>query len=103
MVENIVVGNLVEGLTEEMVGIGPEEETIRISTEQAKELDFFLPRILVEAGLFKTTSEIKRIAVQRMKSNVQDPLSKELWRKVGRPEMTFFKVGKKAFWVIIGE
>ncbi len=55
MIDNIVIGKPIEGLTLEDLGIGAEETTISISIEDAKEMDMFLPRILVHVGLFIKT------------------------------------------------
>jgi hypothetical protein len=105
-IDNIIVGNLVEGLTEEQIGISPSEDTIRLSVEQATndKGDLFLPNILKTVGLFKSTSEIRKINDQRLKSDKfkKDP-DQNLWRICIRPEMTSFKIGKRVFWLIIGE
>lgn len=104
MIDNIVIGKPIENLTLEDLGIGAEETTISISIEKAKEMDMFLPRILVHVGLFKNTSEVKRIHKDRIKSQkIKDENSRNLWRKLSNPEMTHFKIGKRNFWLIVGE
>jgi len=104
MVDNIIIGTIVKGLTEESLGIDPSEDTIRISAERAKELNNHLPRLLVEVGVYTSTSEIKRIDQQRRQSTkIKDPRSKKLWRELDGCEMTHFKIGKKVFWLIVGE
>jgi len=105
-VDNIIVGNLVEGLTEIQLGVLPTEDTIHLSFAQIindKE-ELFLPHILKTVGLFKSTGEIRRINQQRLKSEKfkKDP-DQNLWRNCMQPEMTSFKIGKKVFWLIIGE
>lgn len=104
MIENLIIGKLINGLTNEKVGILESEETIYIDIETANDMEVFLPRLLVHAGIFKSTSEIKRIHKDRIKSNkIADPDSKNLWRILTRPEMTYFKIGKKAFWLFVGK
>lgn len=104
MIDNIIVGELVEGLIPKDLGIGDEETTIRIDLVQANDMQLFLPRILVHVGLFKTTSEIKRINKDRLNSKkIKDSNSRELWRTLDQPEMTHFKIGKRNFWLIVGE
>jgi hypothetical protein len=97
--DNIIVNGLVKGLTEKQIGIHRDEITLRIDDSVT-----FLPRILVDAGLFKSTSEIRQINKQRLASTkFKDPLEQVLWRELDQPEMTRFKVGKKVFWLIVGE
>lgn len=103
-IDNIIIGEPVDGLTLDDLGIGKEETTVMIPWDDAMTMEMFLPRILVAAGLFNTTSEIKRIAKDRDKSTkIKDPDSRHLWRTLSRPEMTPFKIGKKVFWLIVGE
>jgi len=104
MLDNIIIGNLVEGLTPHDLGIGKEETTTTIDAQSAAEMGLFLPRLLVHVGLFKTTSEVKRIHKDRVKSTkIKDEDSRNLWRTITRPEMTQFKIGKKTFWLIVGD
>ncbi len=104
MLDNIIVGELVEGLTPHDLGIGKEETTVHIDLVQANDMHMFLPRILVHFGLFKTTSEIKRINRDRLNSKkIKDSNSRNLWRMLDKPEMTQFKIGKKVFWLIVGD
>lgn len=102
-IDNIIIGKPIEGLTEQSLGIDPCERTIRLSFADCQSHEMFLPRIFVAVGLFKTTSEVKRLHQQRQQSKITDPLSKNLWRTIGSPEMTPFKIGKKVFWLIVGE
>jgi hypothetical protein len=105
-IDNIIVGNLVEGLTEDQIGIHSSEDTIRLSFKQAinDKGDLFLPNILKNVGLFKSTSEIRKINDQRLKSDkFKNIPNQNLWRTCIQPEMTSFKIGKKVFWLIIGE
>lgn len=102
-IDNIVIGNLVEGVTLEMLGVCDDEVTIHISEDSAREDNFFLPRLLVNAGVFPATSEIRRIQKARdnmMRLSVDE---RNLWRNLRNPELTRFKVGKKLFWLIAGD
>ena len=104
MIDNLIVGVPVEGLTLDDLGIGREEETKHIGVAEAAKMEMFLPRILVHIGLFKSTSEVRRINKDRQKSKkIKDPDSRNLWRTLNRPEMTHFKIGKKVFWLIVGD
>jgi hypothetical protein len=104
MIDNIVIGAPVEGISLKDLGVGVEETTIIIPMVKAIELELFLPRLLVEAGIFKTTSEVKRIARDRDKSTkIVDLNSKHLWRTITSPEFTTCKIGKKIFTLIVGE
>lgn len=104
LIDNLVIGTPIEGLTLDDLGIGEEETTVTIDLEQAREFQLFLPRLLVEAGLFKNTSEVKRISKDREKSTkIKDPDSRNLWRTLEGPEMTHFKIGKRNFWLVVGD
>lgn len=104
MIDNLVIGKPVEGLTLHDLGIGQEETTLTIGVHEATEMELFLPRLLVKAGVFKTTSEVKRIDKDRRNSKkIKDELSRNLWRTLDKPEMTHFKIGKKVFWLIVGD
>lgn len=101
-IDNIVIGELVEGVTLEMLGVLPEEVTLQVSEDDAREMNFFLPKILADAGVFQNTSEIKRI--QKDRDNMTLPEDERfLWRVLSTPELTKFKVGKKLFWLIVGD
>lgn len=104
--DNIVIGKPVDGLTLEQLGILPEEKTLHFSFEEVQndKGDVFLPALLVKAGLVKSTSEVRRINVDRLKSEkIIDPREKDLWRNLDGFEFTRFKIGKNVFWLIIGE
>jgi len=104
MLDNIIIGELVDNLTPHDLGIGKEETTLHISLAQANDMQMFLPRILVHVGLFKTTSEVKRINKDRVNSKkIVDSNARDLWRTLVQPEMTQFKIGKKVFWLIVGD
>jgi len=106
MIDNIIVGKPVEGLTLDDLGIGQEETTVQLDprSQDCIETRLFLPALLVHVGLFKTTSEIKRINKDRQNSKkITDPLSRNLWRTLDEPEMTFFKIGKRVFTLIVGD
>ena len=101
-IDNIIIGNLVEGVTLEMLGVLPDEVTIHISEDDAREMDFFIPKLLVHAGVFPSTSEVRRI--QKVRDNMTHLPTDEriIWRTAKDPELTKFKVGKKLFWLIVG-
>lgn len=101
-IDNIVIGNLVEGLTLDMLGVTDDEVTIYISEDDACVANFFLPRLLCDAGVFPTTSEIRRIQKDRDKMSLCDD-ERIIWRNLANPELTRFKVGKKLFWIIVGD
>ena len=105
MVEmNIIIGNPL--VSEELLGIEESEQTVRYSFSEVENEDghIFLPHVLVTAGLFKNTSEVRRISADRAKSTkITDDLTKILWRTIESGfEFTQFKVGKKVFTLVIG-
>lgn len=102
-IDNIVIGNLVEGVTLEMLGVLDDEVTLHISEQDARDMNFFLPKILADLGVFQNTSEIKRI--QKDRDNMMHLPEDErfFWRVLTDPELTRFKVGKKLFWLIVGD
>lgn len=103
MIDNIIVGNVIEGLTLDSLGIKPNENNLHISMDQAEDLDMFLPKILVHAGMFKSTSAIKAITKTRnTQKKIIDCDSRLLWRTITRPELTEFKIGKQYFWFVVG-
>jgi len=102
-IDNIVIGELVEGVTLEMLGVCDDEVTIHISEDDAREANFFLPRLLVDAGVFTNTSEVRRIQKDRTEMGRLSDDERVLWRELKDPELTKFKVGKKLFWLIAGE
>jgi len=104
IIDNVIIGSLVDGLTPLDLGIQDDEITVHMTLKDAKNLDLFLPRILVSVGLFKTTSEIKRIDKVRVNSKkIKDVDSLKLWRTLDHSEVTEFKVGKKTFWLLVGD
>ena len=104
LADNIIVGKEIASLEELQVG---EAETIErrtfedVTNEQG---NFFLPQLLVKLGVFKSNRECRNIDTQRQKSSKfnKDP-DQVLWRSITRPEFTRFKIGKKVFWLIVGE
>ena len=102
-IDNIVIGELVEGVTLEMLGVLDDEITIHITEDDARDANFFLPRLLVDAGVFPTTSEVRRIQKDRDKMGQLCDDERVLWRNLRNPELTKFKVGKKLFWIIVGD
>ncbi len=103
-IDNIIIGTPIQGISLDDLGIGREEATVCIGMSEARQMELFLPRLLVHAGLFKSTSEVRRISKDRKNSKkITDPLSRDLWRTVDKPEFTYFKIGKRVFWLIVGE
>jgi len=102
-IDNIVIGELVEGVTLGMLGVCDDEVTLYITEDTACNMDYFLPAILVSVGLFPTTSEVRRVQKQRDAMKQLNADERVLWRNLSRPELTKFKVGKKLFWLIVGE
>ena len=102
-IDNIVVGDLVKGVTLESLGVLDEEVTVHITEDDARDMNFFLPKLLVAAGVFPNTSEIKRIQKQRDTMGQLCDDERIIWRNLTNPELTRFKVGKKLFWLVAGE
>lgn len=104
MIDNIVIGQPVEGLELRDLGVMSNELTVTVDNTVAEKMGYFLPHLLVHVGLFKTTSEVRRINKDRVNSKkIIDPLSRNLWRTITAPEFTHFKVGKRSFWLIVGD
>jgi hypothetical protein len=102
-IDNIVIGDLVEGVTLEMLGVCDDEVTVHITEDDARNMNFFLPKLLATAGVFQNTTEVKRIQSARDTMGHLCDDERILWRNVTHPELTKFKVGKKLFWVIVGQ
>ena len=104
MLDNLIIGDLIEGLSPKDLGITSIEETVFMTLDEARSLDLFLPRILVHVGLFKNTSEIKRIHAVRIDSKkIVCADSRNLWRTLDMPELTYFKIGHTVFWLAVGD
>lgn len=103
-IDNIVVGEPLVSL--ESLGVSKKEMTVHIDLEAIRRDDgeIFLPAVLKKVGLFKSTGEVRQIDKQRQKSEKfkSDP-DQNLWRTLNRPEFTEFKIGKRCFWLIVGE
>ena len=104
MIDNIIIGQLL--VNERSLGILPDENTVRFSKNEFlnDQGELFLPVILKSIGLFKSTTHIRQLNKQRLQSKkITDPLSKNLWRIINKPEVTHFKIGKNNFWLFVGE
>ena len=102
--DNIVIGTLLVPETD--LGILLSETTLRFTIEELLNYndELYLPHILKHCGLYKSVSEVKRIAkVRRASDKIIDPLSKELDRVITQPEFTNFKIGKNSFWLAVGK
>ena len=82
MFQNVIVGTPLPGAPAELFGSSLEDWVLNESEVTLLTEERFLPRILVEAGIVKSTSEVQR--------NRPD-----LWRELN--ELDFFQVkwGKK--------
>lgn len=104
MSTNIVIGTPLVHL--DALGVTEDEQTITLSFEDLlnDEDQVFLPTVLKQAGIFKSTSDIRQVNKQRQNSSkITDHLEKNLWRNVEEPEFTQFKVGKQIFCLIVGQ
>ena len=102
--DNIVIGTPLVPL--EDLGVEETETVLEISLEDATndQGNVFLPHILVQVGVFNSTSECRKINQQRQKSSkFNKDADQNLWRNIERPEFTRFKIGKRVFWLIVGE
>ncbi len=102
-IDNIVIGDLVDGVTLEMLGVLDDEITIHITEGDAKDINLFLPKILVSAGIFPSANQVKQLQKQRDGMKGLNDDERNLWRTLATPELTKFKVGKRLFWLIVGE
>lgn len=102
--DNIIIGTEIASLKE--LGILESESIERLTFEEVTndQGNVFLPQLLVKLGVFKSNRECKDIDTQRQKSSKfnNDP-DQILWRSIEKPEFTNFKIGKKVFWLIVGE
>lgn len=101
---NVVIGEPLVSL--EALGVEETETIVRFSFDEVTndQGNVFLPHLLKTLGVFNSTNECRRINEQRQKSSKfnKDP-NLNLWRNINRPEFTNFKIGKKVFWLIVGE
>lgn len=104
MIDNIVIGSPLVAL--ELLGVSKKEETITFDMDDVRNEkgDIFLPALLVKVGFFKSTGQVRQINKQRQGNEKfkNDP-DQDLWRNIIRPEFTEFKIGKRVFWLIVGE
>jgi len=102
-IDNIIIGQLVEGVTLQDLGVEPSENCVMLSEAEAADLGFFLPKILVHVGLFESANKVKQIHSQRQHSKkLPDDNERILWRTLDKPELSRFKIGKQMFWLIVG-
>lgn len=104
VVDNIVIGTPLVDL--EKLGVIETEATLSFTMDELRNEkgDLFLPAILKHVGFFNSTGQIRQINQQRLKNEKfkSDP-DQNLWRNIERPEFTEFKIGKRVFWLIVGE
>ena len=103
-IDNVVIGQPLVSL--EKLGVEEGENTVHFSFDEVTndQGNVFLPHLLVKLGIFQSTSQARQINTQRQKSSKfnKDP-DQNLWRNIERPEFTNFKIGKRVFWLIVGE
>lgn len=104
VVDNIVVGTPLVELS--ALGVTDDEVTIHFVVDDVEndKGNVFLPTILKKAGFFTSSNQIKSINDQRQASGKfdNDP-DQNLWRNLDDFEFTEFKIGKRVFWLIVGE
>lgn len=103
-IDNIVVGTPLVDL--HLLGVTDNEHTVFIHPDDVTNDngDIFLPALLKHVGMFPSTGQVRQINQQRMKSEKfkNDP-DQDLWRSLDQLEFTNFKIGKRVFWLIVGE
>lgn len=82
-IENIVIGKPICSF--EQLFPKDKEKEMTIFTEER-----FLPKILVDLGVFKSNSDVRR----------NRP---ELFVQLDKPDFIELKIGKKFFWIVVGE
>lgn len=97
----IIVGDTIFIENKSFDGTAFTSENIRRFPAQSE--GWFLPLLLVKAGLFKSTSDVKRINEQRKHTIKGRGEAADLWRVVKEPEATRFKIGKQIIWLFVGE
>jgi len=101
---NIIIGEPLVSL--DALGIEENETVVRFTFDDLRneQGNVFLPQVLKEVGVFQSTGQARTINEQRMKSSkFKDDPDQNIWRNIDRPEFTNFKIGKKVFWLIVGE
>lgn len=100
-VDNIIIG--IPLVNPKKLGIEDDERTTTFSFAdiQNDKGEIFLPAVLRKVGIFKSTSEVKNVNKQRTELIAKDS-NHDLWRNLGNPEFTEFKIGKKIFTLIVG-
>ena len=103
-IDNIVIGEPLVDL--QLLGVSKTETTVRFTMDELRNEkgDLFLPNILQHVEFFKSNGQIRQINQQRQKTErfKKDP-DQDLWRNITCPEFTEFKIGKRVFWLIVGE
>lgn len=104
IVDNIVLGTPIVPL--EDLGVTSAEGTLFVDFDEVEndKGEVFLPALLKHCEIFDSTSKVKQAHNQRIKSTkIKDELSRNLWRNIDGLEFTHFKIGRKIFWLIVGE
>lgn len=90
MFQNVIVGTPLPGTPAELFGSNTIDWVINEHNQTLFTEERFLPRIMVEAGIVKSTSEVRR--------NRPD-----LWKSLDKLDFFQVKWGKKFLWILVGE
>ena len=90
MFQNVIVGTPLPGTPAEHFGSSTLDCVINEHNQTHFTEERFLPRIMVEAGIVKSTSEVRR--------NRPD-----LWRSLDKLDFFQVKWGKKFLWILVGK
>ena len=90
MFQNVIVGTPLPGTPAELFGSSIIDWVINEHNQTLFTEERFLPRIMVEAGIVKSTSEVRR----------NRP---ELWKSLDKLDFLQVKWGKKLLWILVGE
>lgn len=90
MFQNVIVGTPLPGTPAELFGSNAVDWVVNEYNQTLFTEERFLPRIMVEAGIVKSTSEVRR--------NRPD-----LWRGLDKPDFFQVKWGKKFLWILVGK
>ena len=104
VVDNIIIGTPLVEL--HLLGVTEEESTLSFGVDELKndKGELFLPAILTKVGFFKSNGQVRQINKQRQQNEkFKNNPDQNLWRNLNDPEFTEFKIGKRVFWLIVGE
>ena len=90
MFQNVIVGTPLPGTPAELFGSSTIDWVINEHNQTLFTEERFLPRIMVEAGIVKSTSEVRR--------NRPD-----LWKSLDKLDFFQEKKKKKFLWILVGK